>query len=226
MPKFAVAMKMQNMLGSVSYRRHSAVGPGAAWKGVRNFQIRFLLDSGLSPNHTLLDVGSGTLRGGIPIIAFLNRGNYWGVDVRSSVFPAARKELRKHRLVDKSPNLIECPGFVDLDLGRKFDFIWGFSVIIHMTDEILEESLAFVARHLEDKAVFYANVNCSNREDGLWQGFPSVRRSFSFYEEVATAVGLRTEHIGKLVEDKDYNIRIETSLPPNGHEMLRFRIPD
>ena len=65
--------------------RHALVGPGHLWKEKRDWQMGFLLNHGLSPSDHFLDVGCGTLRGGIPIIEYLDPGNYTGFDVEMSL---------------------------------------------------------------------------------------------------------------------------------------------
>ena len=66
-------------------RRHSLVGPEHLWKMKRDFQIRFLKDMNLQPEHYLIEIGCGTLRGGIPIINYLQKGHYFGADVKTNL---------------------------------------------------------------------------------------------------------------------------------------------
>ena len=69
--------------------RHHWVGPQDLWRMKRQFQIDFLLRMGLQPDEDLLDLGCGTLRGGIPMIEYLHAGKYVGVDVRAEVLAEA-----------------------------------------------------------------------------------------------------------------------------------------
>src|SRR3954447_26273250 len=77
-------------LPSAKQQRHSLVGPPHVWKDKRKFQIEFLEGSGLRPDTKLVDIGCGTLRGGIPIIERLDPGNYVGVDVRPEIATEAQ----------------------------------------------------------------------------------------------------------------------------------------
>jgi hypothetical protein len=63
--------------------RHGRVGAPHLWRMQRAFQIDFLQRMGLDRQHHLLDLGCGTLRGGLPLIAYLSAGNYTGIDVRA-----------------------------------------------------------------------------------------------------------------------------------------------
>lgn len=171
--------------------RHGLVGAVDKQGMKRQFQIDFLKKMGLLPHHLLLDIGCGTLRGGIPIISYLNRGCYFGLEARSFVLEEARRELEENGLQHKEPKLI-LVGDAEKELaGIKFDFIWAFSVIIHMTDDIFKETMRLVANHLKDDGAFYFNANVgNNKKVGAWQGFPVVSRPLSFYQAAARAGNL------------------------------------
>ncbi len=179
-------------------RRHSLVGPSKLWKMKREFQIKFLKNAGLKPQHVLLDIGCGTLRGGIPIIEYLENKHYFGIESRKDVLDEGRNELDELGFMHKEPNLVAEANILDVNLTEKFDYIWAFSVLIHMHDGVLCDTLDFVSSHLLDVGVFYANVNIGSGESGNWQGFPVVWRSLSFYEQTCLRYGLKIADIGSL----------------------------
>jgi cyclopropane fatty-acyl-phospholipid synthase-like methyltransferase len=97
------------------------VGPAHLWELKRCFQEDFLRVRGLAPEHHLLDIGCGTLRGGIPLIAHLEPGHYCGVEVRAEVLEEAHKELTEAGLEHRAPRLVLCEDIASLafeDLGR------------------------------------------------------------------------------------------------------------
>ncbi len=189
--------KIKWRLASPEARRHSMVGPMREWQKRRDFQIGFLKRMGLRPQHFLMDIGCGTLRGGIPIIELLEPGHYCGLESRAEVLAEGKKELAEAGLEKKAPQLVHSPDISAVSVGQKFDFIWAFSVLIHMKDEILDGCLGMVRRHVHDDGVFYANVNLGERADGNWQGFPVVFRSLQFYEDAARKNNLRVADLGK-----------------------------
>jgi len=189
--------RLKRLLG-IGAGRHGLVGPTELAEMKRAFQIRFLRGQGLVPDHYLLDLGCGTLRGGIPIIAYLEPAHYYGVEVRPEVLVEARKELAEHRLTEKRPVLLGGEGLRPALGGRQFDVVWAFSVIMHMSDEILRDILPLVADHLGPGATFYANVHQGERHDGRWQGFPVVTRPLAFYAEEARKAGLGVRSLGTL----------------------------
>ena len=97
----SLKMWLKLLFASSSEKRHSLVGPPYLWKMKRDFQIQFLKTMGLKPEHYLLDIGCGTLRGGIPLIKYLQDGHYFGVEVRKEVLDEGRKELREASLEEK-----------------------------------------------------------------------------------------------------------------------------
>jgi SAM-dependent methyltransferase len=178
--------------------RHGLVGSVELAEMKRKFQISFLRSRGMLPRHMLIDLGCGTLRGGIPIIEYLDEGNYCGIDVRPRVLEEARKELAENGLAHKRPLLLQARD-ADGALGdRRYDLIWAFSVLIHLSDDVLRETFAFASRHLRDDGVFYANVRIGTGQDGEWQGFPVVTRPMAFYASEAEAHGLSCDALGVL----------------------------
>jgi len=178
--------------------RHALVGPPDLWEMKRRFQIDFLRGAGLMPHHRLLDLGCGTLRGGIPLIEYLAPGHYAGVEVRREVLDEGRQELAESGLAGKEPQLVHCSRLAELDLGRTFDVAWAFAVLIHMDDRILDDAVAAVARHLTADGVFYATANVGAEPAGTWQGFPVVHREAAFYADVFGRHGLVLEDLGSL----------------------------
>jgi SAM-dependent methyltransferase len=178
--------------------RHALVGPPDLWEMKRRFQIDFLRGAGLMPHHRLLDLGCGTLRGGIPLIEYLAPGHYAGVEVRREVLDEGRQELAESGLAGKEPQLVHCSRLAELDLGRTFDVAWAFAVLIHMDDRILDDAVAAVARHLTADGVFYATANVGAEPAGTWQGFPVVHRKAAFYANVFGRHGLVLEDLGSL----------------------------
>lgn len=178
--------------------RHKLVGSPALWEMKRRFQVEFLRSRGLQPSDRLLDLGCGTLRGGIPLIEHLDARGYVGIDVRPEVIEEAEAELALHRLAHKHPTLLATGRLAELVLDRTFDVVWAFSVLIHMDADHLAEALAFSARHLSSTGVLYANVNVGDRAPGGWQGFPVMWRPLHAYGEAARQAGLVMEDLGTL----------------------------
>ena len=138
----------------------------------RRFQIAFLKERGLVPSNQLLEIGCGPLTGGIPIIAYLKSGNYVGVDIRNSVLDLSWQEVGKAGLSFKNPRLICSSSFGDTELGdQRFDFIFSFSVLYHLSNEILKLYFASVRRRLKLTGVCLATVNILDESDARGWNF-------------------------------------------------------
>lgn len=187
------------LFASPQTRRHALVGHPARWRESRDFQFRLLSRLGLRSDHKMLDIGCGTLRGGIPCIQFLEAGGYTGIEVRPGVLDEARAELAEARLEHKRPHLVCADDLSSVRLGTRFDVIWAYSVLIHMTDPVLEQCLGLVRAHLAPEGWFCANVNLGEKRQRTWyQGFPLVWRSLEFYRQAAARHGLALEDLGTL----------------------------
>jgi len=164
----------------------------------RRFQIALLKAQGLVPTSTLLEIGCGPLTAGIPIIEYLGPGNYVGLDIRSSVLNLSWKEVGKAGLSAKNPRLICSSSFGASELGSQtFDFILSFSVLYHLTDELLSSYFTAVRSRLKPKGICLANVNIFD-EESTWLEFPFLKRTQAQYKETAARCGLEMENLGEM----------------------------
>ena len=203
MPKKPIARlrhTLARLFSSPEARRHALVGPAHLWQMKRAFQIEYLRRVGLRPEHRLLDLGCGTLRGGIPLIEYLGPGQYAGLEVRAEVLEEARRELAAAGLTAKEPRLVHVTDLAAVQLPGRFDFAWAFSVLIHMDDATLGKAVDLVARHLEPHGRFLANVRLGAAREERWERFPVVTRALEFYRGHGARHGLEVEDLGALSE--------------------------
>lgn len=202
-----------------SRARHDLVGSASLWKMKRDFQFAFLTGAGLEPRHRLADIGCGTLRGGIPLIRYLDPGHYYGIEAREDALAEGRHELAEHGLTDKSPHLIHSRDLRALSVPVEFDFAWAFSVLFHMPDEVLEGCIDFISRQLAAEGALYANVHVGSRKPKRWKEFPVVWRSLEHYRSLGSRYGLGVEDIGSLAD-----VGHRSGRPSHDEQrMLRFR---
>jgi SAM-dependent methyltransferase len=164
----------------------------------RVFQIDFLQRVGLAKQHQLLDLGCGTLRGGLPLIGYLSAGNYTGIDIRADIIEEALRELEEAGLEERYPRIGHVESLDGLDLRASYDFIWAFGVLMHLDDPDLDVALAFASRHLRADGTFYANVHLGDGRLGTWSGFPVLARPLDWYRERAHGAGLAADALGRL----------------------------
>lgn len=175
-----------------------AMGFDGQWDNHRTFQIDFLRHNGLNRGVRFLEIGSGPLTLGIPLIRELDPGKYTGVDARESVTNLAYMEISRAGLAARNPRLIVSDNFGETALGDEtFDMIWSFSVLYHLSDELVDEWFASLKKRLAPEGRYWANCN-DRMEESRWLEFPFVNRSVDFYESVASRRDLALNVIGTI----------------------------
>jgi SAM-dependent methyltransferase len=132
---------------------------GGLWDEIGDLQRRFLIEHGLQPQHTLLDIGCGSLRGGVHFIRYLEAGNYIGVDMNQALLDAGFAiELKAARLQEKIPkeNLVCLSEFEFNRLDRQFDFALAHSLFAYLTFNRIRQCLARLAPVIKIGGRFFA----------------------------------------------------------------------
>jgi SAM-dependent methyltransferase len=195
------ASSMQGYLDEKDlHQLEDSMGFRGQWDEHRRFQIEQLRALGLKPAHSLMEVGCGPLTAGLPLIEYLDRGRYVGVDVRPSVLDLSWVQIGKAGLSGKNPRLICSDDFAEEELaGRTFDYIWAFSVLYHLADDILDTLFRVVAQRLAPDGRFCANVMV-DMDSSTWLQFPFLRRTVAQYAEAAARHGLGTTDLGTIAD--------------------------
>lgn len=189
-------------------------GVGGRWDELGELQFEFLLSRGLLPEHRLLDVGCGSLRGGVRFIGYLRPGHYVGIDKEQDLLDAGRDvELPRAGLVDKRPRLRATP---DFDLSwlppdERFDMAIAQSVLTHLRPDLIRLCIERVTARLTEDGVFYASFFESTdgravlgpphgwREDELLHPRYPVEQM----RALATEAGARMEYLGAWGHPRD-----------------------
>jgi SAM-dependent methyltransferase len=129
---------------------------GGKWDEMGRFQFDYLVGDGLAPEHFMLDVGCGSLRGGVHFIRYLQGGHYHGVDADARLLAAGRKELEQAGISDKRPVLVADDQFQLVKFEQAFDFILAQSVFSHLPFNKIARCMAEVERVLAPGGRFYA----------------------------------------------------------------------
>lgn len=133
---------------------------GGRWEEIGLLQLDLLKKHGLSADHMLLDIGCGSLRGGVHFVRFLNRGNYFGTDLNASLIDAGFDvELKQLGLQDRLPRdqLITDS---DFDLGFAYEGLFdraiAFSLFTHLPLNSVRVCLEKLAGRMKEGGKFYA----------------------------------------------------------------------
>lgn len=131
---------------------------GGLWDELGALQMDFLVGQGLRPEHRLLDIGCGALRGGVHFVRYLEPDRYAGMDINASLLEAGRQELDGAGLGDRGARLLEDDAFRFARFGGQFDFAIAVSVFTHLPMNHIVRCLAEVGRVLAPGGRCFASV--------------------------------------------------------------------
>lgn len=131
---------------------------GDLWEEVGLLQFNFLKAQGLKPEHSFLDVGCGSLRGGVHFVPYLNAGNYYGLDINPSLIEGGRLELGKLNCLDKNPHLLVNDRFEFSKFETQVDYALALSVFTHLYLNHIGRCLAEMKKVLKPEGVFFATI--------------------------------------------------------------------
>lgn len=153
-------------------------------------QFDFLIKNNMQPHHTMLDIGCGTLRGGIFAIKHLNPGNYHGIDISSGAIDFCNKRVAEEGLTEKKPHLVLSKN-MDLKFsefsGKKFDFMMAQSVFTHLKPEHIKECFENIGKIMHENSSFYFTYREAETE--LQRGLKDFSYPFSMFESFAEEFG-------------------------------------
>ena len=115
--------------------------------------LKVLTHHGLKKNMNFLDFGCGYGRIGIPVINYLNKNRYIGLDLSRERIRLA-KEYLSYKSLDFKKATFFCShnkNLKDLVKGKKFDFILIYTVICHNPLKEVKEIISSVKPYLKKK---------------------------------------------------------------------------
>lgn len=130
---------------------------GGRWEEIGRLQFDFLVRQGLKPGDTLLDVACGSLRAGVHLIPYLDRGHYWGLEKESDLIDAGlKKELDPQIRQLKEPQFLINSEFDVAPMSRAADFILIHSLFTHLPPEVIQHCLQQLVACSAANTVCYA----------------------------------------------------------------------
>lgn len=139
------------------------------------WQRDLLLARGLTPSSTLLDLGCGTLRGGLLLVPELEPGKYTGVDPLAELVAEGGRLIREAGLEEKRPSLGTLALLDELP-HRSQDYVLAQSVLNHLDAERIRETVWRVAQVLADDGRWVVTAKLSDTVDGVDPGIPHPSR--------------------------------------------------
>jgi SAM-dependent methyltransferase len=206
---------------------------GGMWDEVGPLERDFLVSQGLQPQHDLLDVGCGSLRGGVRFIEYLQPGHYVGIDMSQELLDAGRTiELPRYGLTDKEPTLVQMEDFSFPTIGRQFDYALAASVFTHLPLNDIILCLVNMGQVLKDEGTFFATFFPNERgrrhlgslqhmrPDGEPFQTHFARDPFHYelddFRWACSGTGLRVDYIGEWGHFRNQKMLAFTKDPDHG----------
>jgi cyclopropane fatty-acyl-phospholipid synthase-like methyltransferase len=141
-------------------------------------QLELLKLEGCVPQSHVLEVGCGCLSAGTPVMRYLKRGRYVGIEPNRWLVDAALSEWNVRLLVRrKSPAFLERSDFDAGGLGRTFDYVLAHSILSHCAHRQLDEFIRNVSRVLRPNGRILASIRLAEGNAYGSPGSPDGRDS-------------------------------------------------
>jgi arylamine N-acetyltransferase/SAM-dependent methyltransferase len=182
---------------------HELVGGNAEERGP--WHLDLMNHFGLEPHHRLLDVGCGTLRGGIHLIPFLEAEKYVGIDPNPLFIRIAQRLIQETNLQHLKPRITNIDNFESND---RFDFILTQSVLNHLNEDQLHSLVDKIRVLLESDGTWISTVYFDSNIDTIQSNSPhpfrpneSVNSRFNpeWFESLLLHSGFSVEVISDLI---------------------------
>lgn len=120
-------------------------------------QFDFMVAQGLKPPDVLLDIGCGSLRGGVHFIAYLDAGNYLGMDKEQELIDlGVEHELGDDVSRARRPELVASDSFEFERFTKRPTFALAQSLFTHLTWEHVDLCLAKLHAFVPERCRFFA----------------------------------------------------------------------
>lgn len=120
---------VSGLLNRYDEKKAMSLAVGGDYEAIGLVEYYLLLQQGLQPEHTVVDVGCGSGRLAVQLKEYL-KGKYVGIDVVPELYEYARRQCNR-----PDWEFGRAPGLTIPRRGNSADFICFFSVFTHLTHE-------------------------------------------------------------------------------------------
>lgn len=215
-------------VGSRHYR--AFVGPPDKYDAVSSMQFNLLTSLGLREEHTLLDIGCGSLRAGKLFIVYLLSGKYCGIEPEQwLVEEGITNELGREIIKMKQPEFSNDGDFNLNAFDRKFDFILAQSIFTHTSARQISKCLSEAKKVMKPSSVFLATFleGKENYGGDQWVYPGCVTYTRAYFEGLVKEQGLSCKFLnwphpsGHVWGGITINEFDDTMLSPRGKSVFR-----
>lgn len=189
------------------------------------WQLDLLLRLGLDQDATLLDLGCGTLRGGLHFIRFLRPGRYHGAEVDEDMLARGARLVSLAGLDEKAPRLMS---LVALDAqALSLDWVLTQSVLNHLDEHGTVATVGRVSRSLGPEGRWVSTACFDAKVERVEAGAVHGRRPREFWRSltnprwfrgVLDRCGLYMEEVGDAAHPRGLDVFVARRVAPAQRE--------
>jgi cyclopropane fatty-acyl-phospholipid synthase-like methyltransferase len=141
-------------------------------------QLELLKLEACGPGAHVLEVGCGCLSAGVPVMRYLARSHYVGIEPNRWLLDAALTDWRVRLLVaTKRPTFLERTDFDAAEVGRTFDYVLSHSILSHCAHWQLDQFMGNVQGVLSPGGRIVASIRLAEGNAFGSEGSPDGRDS-------------------------------------------------
>jgi hypothetical protein len=130
---------------------------GGLWAEIGALQFDFLIAEGLRPSDVLLDIGCGSLRGGVRFIRYLERGNYLGMEKEIELLRrGVNDELGLETFRTQMPELVVSGTFQFQRFTKEPTFALAQSLFTHLAVHDINRCMNRLRAYVRPGCRFFA----------------------------------------------------------------------
>jgi SAM-dependent methyltransferase len=206
-------MNSQNIESALHAPDHDLVGGLPEVFGP--WHLRWLAKAGGVPTSTVLDLGCGTLRFGLFALCHLDSGRYWGIEPRLELLDRGRTLARRANLLHRAAAL-EDLDWLDRAAPLGCDFVVTQSVLNHLDEAGIVQTVARVGRHLADHGIW---LGTAAFDEGVHRVDPGQSHPTRAGERLHSRI--QPQWFGELLEGHELSFAREGVDHPRGLDGFR-----
>ena len=174
------------------------VGPPQKYDIVGAMQFNLLTLLGLREEHSLLDIGCGSLRAGRLLIPYLVHSRYFGIEPEKWLIEEGiEQELGQDIIRIKKPRFSNSDDFKLSVFGQSFDYILAQSIFSHASVSQIKKCLDEASQVMTPVSIFIATFikGEENNKSTQWVYPGCVTYTLAFLKELAAQSNLALQEL-------------------------------